>query len=122
MKKNLKITVNGTTYDVVVEEQDSENNEVQPIIKSVSRSPIKLDNSYSNEQVGSKKVEAPMPGTILSINVTKGQMVKKGEVLIVLEAMKMENEIVSPIDGKVISVNVNQGDVVNSGEILISLD
>lgn len=127
MKKNLKITVNGTTYDVVVEEQDSESNGTndansQPIIKSISQTPIKEDNAHSNETFGSKKIEAPMPGTILSINVTKGQTVKKGEILLVLEAMKMENEIVSPIDGKVISINVKPGDNVNSGEILISLD
>ena len=59
-----------------------------------------------------------MPGTILSVNVTNGAAVKKGDVLMVLEAMKMENEIMSPCDGTVTSVNVSKGAAVETGAVL----
>lgn len=71
---------------------------------------------------GATKVEAPMPGTILSVKVAVGQSVKQHEVLAVLEAMKMENDIVAPKDGVVASVNVNSGQSVDSGQLLVSLD
>lgn len=128
MKKNLKVTVNGVEYDVVVEEQDSEfseNNEIkfsQPTIKSISEVPAKNNSESQDSKTGSEKVTAPMPGTILSVNVSVGQKVKKGEVLIILEAMKMENEILSPVDGEVVSINVSTGKVVDSGAILVSLN
>lgn len=122
MIKKLKVTVNGTTYDVVVEEQNSESNGVvssQPVIKSISES--KNFEQKANLDQGSEKIKAPMPGSIISVNVSKGQSVKKGDVLFVLEAMKMENEIMCPRDGKVASINVNKGDSVDSGAILMSL-
>ena len=59
-----------------------------------------------------------MPGTILAVNVTVGQSVKKGDVLMVLEAMKMENEIMCPCDGKIASVNTSKGASVESGTLL----
>ena len=63
-----------------------------------------------------------MPGTILDVKVSNGQAVKKGDVLCVLEAMKMENEIMAPRDGSVASVNVNKGAAVNTGDVLLSLN
>ena len=66
-------------------------------------------------------VNSPMPGTIVSVNVSAGQNVKKGDVLVVLEAMKMENEIMAPRDAVVASVQVNKGDSVDSGTPLVSL-
>lgn len=66
-------------------------------------------------------VTAPMPGTILKMNVSVGDEVKKGQVLLVLEAMKMENEIKSPVDGKVVAVHVSNGAVVNVGNALVEL-
>ena len=63
-----------------------------------------------------------MPGTIIAVKVSKGQAVKKGDVLVILEAMKMENEIMAPCDGTVASVNVNQGATVNTGDVLVSLN
>ena len=68
------------------------------------------------------KVTAPMPGTILNIGVTVGDIVKKGQVLVILEAMKMENEIVAPSDGTVASINVASGTSVNAGDLLVSLE
>ena len=67
-------------------------------------------------------VKAPMPGNILDVKVAAGASVKAGDVLVILEAMKMENEIVAPQDGTVASVNVNKGDTVNSGDVLVSMN
>ena len=63
-----------------------------------------------------------MPGNILDVKVAAGASVKAGDVLAILEAMKMENEIVAPQDGTVASVNVNKGDTVNSGDVLVSMN
>ena len=62
-----------------------------------------------------------MPGTILSVQVKAGDTVTKGQVLLILEAMKMENEIMSPRDGVIAGVHVNKGDAVDSGKLLVSL-
>jgi biotin carboxyl carrier protein len=72
--------------------------------------------------IGSVKVEAPMPGTILKVVVEVGQKVKKNEPLCVLEAMKMENEIVAADEGVVASINVAKGDAVETGQLLISMN
>ena len=63
-----------------------------------------------------------MPGNILDVKVAAGASVKAGDVLVILEAMKMENEIVAPQDGTVASVNVHKGDTVNSGDVLVSMN
>ena len=66
-------------------------------------------------------VNAPMPGNILKVNVTAGQAVKAGEVLCILEAMKMENDIVASCDGKITSILVSKGDTVNSDDVLVTI-
>lgn len=66
-------------------------------------------------------MSAPMPGTILDIKVSEGQSVKTGDVLVVLEAMKMENEIVAPSDGKVIKIYTSKGSAVSSGDALLTI-
>ena len=71
---------------------------------------------------GAVSVKAPMPGNILDVKVAAGASVKAGDVLVILEAMKMENEIVAPQDGTVASVNVHKGDTVNSGDTLVSMN
>lgn len=71
---------------------------------------------------GAVKITAPMPGTILDIVVKPGDEVKRGDILLILEAMKMENEIVSPQDGVIASVNTLKGESVNSGDLLVSIN
>ena len=70
---------------------------------------------------GGEKINSPMPGTILDVRVSAGQTVKKGQVLCILEAMKMENEIISPRDGTVAQVVANKGASVNAGDPLMVL-
>lgn len=127
--KNLKITVNGTVYDVQVEEA---NGVVAPVPAAPSApaaapapkaapAPAAASAPKASAPAGAEAIKAPMPGTIVSVNVSAGQKIAKGDVLIVLEAMKMENEIMAPHDGVVASVNVSKGESVNSGTLLVSL-
>ena len=122
--KNLKVTVNGIEYSVQVEELDGENLDIENIqaegeSKVKTNSELKKEAKTSSSASDDDSVKSPMPGTILSVNVTKGDKVNKGQVLLVLEAMKMENEIISPKDGVVESVNVNKGENVESGALLV---
>lgn len=116
--KNLRITVNGVAYDVQVEEL-GEGAAVAPVAAPApAAAPAK---PAAPAATGSVKVSAPMPGTILSVNVQAGQAVKKGTVLVVLEAMKMENEICAPEDGTIASVHVEKGANVETGALLVSM-
>lgn len=122
--KNLKITVNGIEYSVRVEELDegnldAGNTQAKEESKIKTNLEPKKEAKNSSSASDADSVKSPMPGTILSINVTKGDKVSKGQVLLVLEAMKMENEIISPRDGVVESVNVNKGENVESGSTLV---
>jgi len=130
MRKFL-IKVNGNEYEVEVEEMRADGSVVEAPSSVVSQpqpapaaahapKAAEPKKEVSGPQ-GSIKVNAPMPGTILRVNVNPGDQVKKGQVLLILEAMKMENEIVAPADGKVASVNVSKGASVNAGDLLISL-
>lgn len=123
--KNYTITVNGNVYEVSVEESDG--SAVQTVANSAPKAAPKTAPKAAAKPVatgaaGSVKVNAPMPGKILSVKANAGQAVKKGEVIMILEAMKMENEIVAPQDGTVASVNVVAGQSVESGEVLATLN
>ena len=111
--KNLRITVNGTVYDVQVEEVDG--SAVPAPVQTAAPAPKPA------AAAGGEPVKSPMPGTIINVNVTAGQSVKKGDVLVVLEAMKMENEIKAAKDGKIISVSVNKGESVDTGTVLVTI-
>ncbi len=123
--KNYTITVNGTPYSVTVEEGAS-SAPAAPVAAAPAAAPAptpaapKAAPAASGSQ-GSVKVEAPMPGNILDVKVSVGAAVTSGQVLCILEAMKMENEIVSPQDGTVASVNVSKGDSVEAGQVIITL-
>ena len=123
MAKHFNIVVNGTEYDVEVEEI-REDGSVAP--QAVSRPAPAAKAAPARPKTSPKKaaapsgtagaITAPMPGTINDIKVTEGQEVKKGEVLLILEAMKMENEIKAPADGKVSSISVTKGSSFNTGD------
>lgn len=116
--KQLKVTVNGITYDVSVEEVGASSATPAaapaPVAPAAAAAPAPV--------AGGEAICAPMPGTILSVNVSAGQAVKKGDVLVVLEAMKMENEIYAPRDGQVAAVSVAKGESVESGKVLVTLN
>ncbi|NLL00777.1 MAG: acetyl-CoA carboxylase biotin carboxyl carrier protein subunit, partial [Clostridiales bacterium] len=76
----------------------------------------------SSGTVGNIKVSSPMPGKILSLKAAVGQSVKKGEVILILEAMKMENEIVATDDGTIASINVTAGQSVEAGDLLATIN
>lgn len=119
--KNYTITVNGTVYDVTVEEGSASGAPVAAAPAAKKAAP-KAPAAKAAGGQGSVKVNAPMPGKILSVKASAGQAVKKGEVLMVLEAMKMENEVVAPADGTVASIDVASGDSVEAGAVLATLN
>lgn len=133
MKKYL-ITVNDKQYEVEVEEVKTsssgafQNLKSAPKMKSgVSPSQIKSSKSESSKSSGSSaegghKVTAPMPGSIFKMLVSPGDEVKKGEKLLVFEAMKMENDLTSPADGTVREINVAEGDAINVDDTLIVIE
>ena len=121
--KTYTITVNGTVYDVTVEEGSTSG--AAPVAASAPKAVPKAAPAAPKAATGAQgsvKINAPMPGKILAIKADAGKAVKKGEVVVVLEAMKMENEIVAPQDGVVASVNVAVGASVEAGEVLATLN
>ena len=129
-----KVTLNGRTYEVEVEagkamlldEYEAIVPTAAPAAPAAAPAPVAAPAAApapaAAAPVAGDAVTAPMPGNILKVNVTAGQAVKEGDVLVVLEAMKMENDIVAPQDGTVASINVSTGDSVESGAVLATLN
>ena len=109
--KTYKVNVNGTVYEVTVEEMNA--NEIGSAAPAPAAAP--------KANGAGETVSVPMPGTILSVNVKAGDKVAKGQVLAILEAMKMENEIMAPADGTVTSVSVTKGASVKTGDVLCTI-
>ena len=123
--RRFNVTVNGVTYDVVVEEVGAgASAPVASTAPAAAPAPVAAPAApkAAPANAGAVAVKAPMPGTIMKINVSAGQAVKKGDVLCVLEAMKMENDICAPEDGTIASVNVQKGASVASEEVLVTLN
>ena len=116
--KAYRVNVNGNVYEITLEVIDKADIKAAP---APSAAPAPAAAPAAPAQAGSKSVTAPMPGNILKVNVQNGQAVKAGDVLMVLEAMKMENEIMAPADGTVSSVSVSTGASVESGAVLCVL-
>ena len=111
--KKYRVNVNGTVYEVELEE----------LTGAPAAAPVAAPApaAAAAPAAGGEKVTSPMPGTILSVNVAAGDAVKRGQVLMILEAMKMENEIMAPCDGTVTSVSVTKGAAVESGALLCTI-
>ncbi len=115
--KRYNITVNGTTYDVAVEEADGS----APVQTAAPAPVVAAAPVVSSGASGAVKIEAPMPGTIVDVKVKVGDNVTNGTVIAVLEAMKMENDIVSASDGVITSVNVSKGESVQTGTVVATM-
>ena len=131
--KNYTITVNGNVYEVTVEEgftgAASAPKAAAPAPKAAPAAAPKAAApapaaapAAPAGAAGAVAVTAPMPGKILGVKASAGQSVKRGQVLLILEAMKMENEIVAPQDGTVATINVAVGDSVEPGATLATLN
>ena len=124
--KNLIVTVNGVAYNVTVEEGTGAAAASAPVAAAPTAAPAPAAAPAAPAApagaAGSVTVTAPMPGNILDVKVKAGDSVKAGDTLLILEAMKMENEISAPQDGTIASVNVRKGDVVNSGDLLCTMN
>ncbi|WP_213973835.1 biotin/lipoyl-containing protein [Tepidanaerobacter acetatoxydans] len=127
--KKYKITVNGKTYEVEVEEMGAQNfiptqTANAPISPKATQQPKpqQQPNQKNPGTVGKQKITSPMPGTIMSINKKPGDKIQKGDVIMILEAMKMENEIIAPEDGVITSIDTSEGASVNTGDILATFE
>lgn len=131
--RKFVINVNGKSYEVEVEEIGQGTATPRPVSTPSVSTPVaapqpapqkaEAPKATSGGAVpqGADTIKAPMPGTILDVKVQAGEKVSKGQVLAILEAMKMENEIMSPRDGEVVSVQVARGASVNAGDVLIAI-
>ena len=120
--KKYNVTVNGTSYEITLEVVDAADVKAAPApaatpAPAAAPAPVAAP-APAAAPAGGETVNAPMPGNILAVNVQNGATVKKGDVLMILEAMKMENEIMSPCDGTIASVNVQKGSTVETGTVL----
>ena len=133
MTKQYTVTVNGTAYEVTVESVSGGRMASAPVARTapapVARAAAPVAAPAPAAAPAAPKaapaasgsgetVSRPMPGTILDVKVAAGQAVKSGDILFILEAMKMENEIFAPCDGTVSSVAVSKGAAVNPGDVL----
>lgn len=134
--RKFNVTVNGKSYAVEVEEVDSGAFTYTPVqqtqapqqvapVQQAPAQPTPVQESpkapKASEPVSGELISAPMPGTILDIKVSEGQTVKAGDVLVILEAMKMENELVSPKDGTIAKIHTTKGTAVTTGEPLVTI-
>lgn len=127
--KRFSVTVNGKAYDVAVEEITG----AAPAPVAAAPAPVAAAPASAPAPVAApapaaapvagagEKVQAPMPGTILDIKVAVGDTVSRGQTVVILEAMKMENDIVASCDGKITSILVSKGDTVNSDDVLVTI-
>ena len=118
----LKVTVNGIPYDIEVEVEEEEKFAPTIVIGGAGGMNTPVASTASMRASSALAVTAPLSGSVFKILVEDGQEVKEGDVLVVLEAMKMETEITAPRDGRIARVLVSKGDTVAGGEALIEFE
>ena len=130
MMKKFQVTVNGNTYEVEVEELGGSFTPTMqvPQVTKVVTAPVNTTPvapqaaPQTNGAVNGTKVVAPMPGKIVDVKVSVGQSVKEGDLVAILEAMKMENEIFAPSSGTVAAINVSAGTAVETNDVIVVLN
>ena len=120
--KNYTITVNGNVYDVVVEEGATSGAPAAAAPRAPKAAPAPAAAPAAGGAAGSIKIEAGAAGKVFKIEANVGQAVKKGDAVVIVEAMKMEIPVVAPEDGTVASINVAVGDAVEAGALLATLN
>ena len=124
---NYRVTVNGRNYDVSVKELASSNEQAVPqpaMVEEPAKTPqaaVVNAPSPAALETGDKPVVAPLSGSIINLKVKPGEQVKYGQVLLTLEALKMENEIVAPEAGTIKAIFIQNGSSVNVGDVLLTL-
>ncbi|MBO4749361.1 MAG: acetyl-CoA carboxylase biotin carboxyl carrier protein subunit [Lachnospiraceae bacterium] len=123
--KNYTITVNGNVYDVVVEEGASTG---APVVKAPAapkaapKAPAAAAAPAASGAAGGVRIEAGAAGKVFKVEAKVGQAVKRGDAVVILEAMKMEIPVVAPQDGTIASINANVGDPVEAGALLATMN
>jgi biotin carboxyl carrier protein len=130
MMRKFQVTVNGNTYEVEVEELGAVAS--APCVAPVQVAPVQVAQAMPKvvapvapapvASTGAHKVVAPMPGKIVDVKVSVGQTIKEGDLVAILEAMKMENEIFASASGTVASVNTSAGNMVEANDVIISIN
>ncbi|MEE0946051.1 MAG: biotin/lipoyl-containing protein [Acutalibacteraceae bacterium] len=118
--KKYNVNVNGTMYEITLEVVDSADVPAPAAAPATAAAPVEAAPAPAAPVANAEgeQVNSPMPGNILAVNVNVGDTVKAGQVLMILEAMKMENEIMAGVDGKIVSLNVQKGSTVETGTLL----
>ena len=136
-----KVTLNNRVYEVEVEKGEAmlldEYEAFAPVAPAktpapapapvnqqveAEKAPVEAAPAVAAPSAGGEAIESPLPGSILSIDVEVGSLVKTGDVMLIIEAMKMENEISAPRDGRVLSISVSRGQMVETGDVLLYLE
>ena len=119
---NVHVEVNGTAYTVELEKKAGP--KIKPVVRTAATTPAAPPPAVSRPVVAGSKsgIKSPLPGVILEIKVKEGDTVKRGQTLLVLEAMKMENNINADKDGKITAINVNKGDSVLEGTDIVIIE
>ena len=112
------IEVNGTPYNIEIE-SEVKKTKTPTLVRKVE--PAKVENIQKKESGSSTPIKAPLPGKIMTVSAKSGDIVKKGDVLLVMEAMKMENNVMAPKDGVIEAIKVKPGDAVLEGDVLLEM-